>query len=202
MTEQEPSPELLQIQEILTLCFECELVTDHPELLLVRTPFYLPDGTGIDLTLDLLTNVLSDGGETLRWLEQEAIHSSIMLYDAIAWICHDSGLKRVRGYNHINVEVNISELMEYVLVLSLACMRIACLADRRMLPYKPISQLKGSKLDLLRMRNEAEAGRARKRRRTELEEPKKPDLLRVMKDAENRGIKPVTNRFHQIGVKK
>jgi len=113
------------LSSTLGTLFECSRVNQYTR---IRTPFAYPDGDLIDLFLDDTNGsvVLTDLGETFRWLSSQAVSErrSKKQLEAISDIVLASGVEQFRGMLQIAIR-NQSEFANAVASLSQAALRVA-----------------------------------------------------------------------------
>lgn len=117
------------IRAELGALFECEQLDKYTR---IRTPFLYPDGDLVDLywqpqgTDGASTGLLSDFGETLRWLRVQtaAVRRSPKQDQLIDDVCRTHGVERVQGELLVRVGLGCP-MHDAVAKLSQAAMRVA-----------------------------------------------------------------------------
>ena len=113
------------LSETLGGLFECSRVNHYTR---IRTPFFYPDGDLIDLFVEEKNGdiVLTDLGETLRWLSSQGVSEkrSKKQLELIQDVLMGTGVRQHRGSLQLDVR-DASDFANAVATLSQAALRIA-----------------------------------------------------------------------------
>jgi hypothetical protein len=113
------------LAETLGGLFECSRVNRYTR---IRTPFFYPDGDVIDLFLEEKNGeiILTDLGETLRWLSSQAVSEkrSKKQLELIQDVLKGTGVRQHHGSLQLDVR-DAADFANTVTTLSQAALRIA-----------------------------------------------------------------------------